>query len=283
VKKQAVLIGLIGADIQGSAAPEMHMAEGECLDLRYIYRLIDLTRLRLGVDALPGLLHAAEQTGFNGLAITHPCKQAVIPYLTELSDDARALGAVNTVVLSEGRRIGHNTDWIGFAEAFRRNMPKASKRRVVQLGAGGAGAAVAHAGLTLGFDVLTVFDMDPQRASQVVGQLIKQFGDGRAMVGTNLEEEVAAADGLVNATPIGMDAHPGMPLSAGLLRPDLWVSDVVYFPRETELLSRARALGAQTANGGDMAVFQAAEQFRIFTGRAPDIDRMLNYFGSIGK
>jgi shikimate dehydrogenase len=103
------------------------------------------------------------------------------------------------------------------------------------------------------------------------------------VLGSNLEEAVAAADGLVNATPIGMDAHPGMPLPAGLLRPDLWVSDVVYFPRETELLRHARSLGAQTANGGDMAVFQAAEQFRIFTGMTPDIDRMMDRFATIER
>ena len=282
MNKQAVLIGLIGADIQGSAAPELHMTEGERLGLRYIYRLIDLSRLGLGPDALPALLEAAERTGFNGLAITHPCKQAVIPYLTELSNDAQALGAVNTVILSDGKRIGHNTDWIGFAEAFRCNMTNAEKRRVVQLGAGGAGAAVAHAGLTLGYELLTLFDMDSRRAGEVVERLTKHFGEGRAVVGSNLEEAIAAADGIVNATPIGMDAHPGMPLSPALLRPDLWVSDVIYFPRETELLRHARALGTQTSNGGDMAVYQAAEQFRLFTGITPDPDRMRAHFGTIG-
>ena len=196
MNKQAVLIGLIGSDIQGSAAPELHMTEGERLGLRYIYRLIDLSRLGLDPDDLPALLEAAERTGFNGLAITHPCKQAVIPYLTALSNDAQALGAVNTIILSDGKRIGHNTDWIGFAEAFRRNMTNAGKRRVVQLGAGGAGAAVAHAGLTLGYEVLTLFDMDPRRAAEVVERLTKHFGEGRAVVGSNLEEAIAAADGL---------------------------------------------------------------------------------------
>src|SRR5437660_10123639 len=95
--KRSVLLGLIGQDIQGSRTPEMHMREGEAQGLRLVYRLIDLTKLRLGVDALPDLLTGVQRAGFNGLNITHPCKQAVIPFLDALSDDARALGAVNTV------------------------------------------------------------------------------------------------------------------------------------------------------------------------------------------
>ena len=105
-RKRSFLIGLIGQDIQGSRTPELHMQEGEAQGFRYLYRLVDLTRLRLGVDALPTLLAAAEKMGFNGLNITHPCKQAVIAHLDELSDDARALEAVNTVVLKDGKRIG---------------------------------------------------------------------------------------------------------------------------------------------------------------------------------
>ena len=148
-----VLVGLIGAGIQASRTPAMHEQEGREQGLRYVYRLIDLQQLNLDVEALPELLLAAERMGFDGLNITHPCKQAVIPLLHELSGDARALGAVNTVVLRAGRRVGHNTDWWGFAESFRRGLPDARRGRVVQLGAGGAGSAVAHAALTLGADL----------------------------------------------------------------------------------------------------------------------------------
>src|SRR6185503_12400260 len=104
-----ILVGLIGRDIQASRSPEMHMREGEAQGLRLIYKLIDLAQLHLSIESLPDLLAAAEQTGFAGVNVTIPCKQAIIPYLHELSDDARALGAVNTVVLRDGKRIGHNT------------------------------------------------------------------------------------------------------------------------------------------------------------------------------
>src|SRR3954469_20402124 len=107
----AILAGLIGSGIQASRTPSMHEREGAEQGLRYIYKLIDLEKLGLKADALAELLTAAARMGFNGLNITHPCKQAIIPLLDELSDDARALGAVNTVVLKDGRKIGHNTDW----------------------------------------------------------------------------------------------------------------------------------------------------------------------------
>jgi shikimate dehydrogenase len=282
-RRPSVLLGLIGQDIQKSRTPEMHMQEGEAQGLRLIYRLIDLTQLGLGPEALPELLTAAERTGFTGLNITHPCKQLVIPHLHELSDDARALGAVNTVLLKDGKRIGHNTDWSGFAEPFRRKMAGAPLERVVQLGAGGAGSAVAHAALVLGVRELTIFDIDPDRARRVADNLSAHFGAGRAKAGTDLAGAVAAADGLVNATPIGMDGHPGMPLPAELLRPALWVAEVIYFPLETELLRRARALGCRTIDGGGMAVFQAVAAFRLFTGKEPDSDRMIAHFASMGS
>jgi shikimate dehydrogenase len=274
------LVGLIGAGIQASRTPAMHEQEGAEQGLRYIYKLVDLQTLGLGAEALPDLLVAAERMGFAGLNVTHPCKQAVIPLLHELSEDARARGAVNTVVLRDGRRVGHNTDWWGFAESFRRGLPDARRGHVVQLGAGGAGSAVAHAALTLGVGRLTVVDTDRARAEQVAAGLRERFGAGRAVAGD--AAAVADADGLINTTPVGMAKYPGVPLPVELLRPGLWVAEIVYFPLETELLRHARALGCRTLDGGGMAVFQAVEAFRLFTGVTPDAERMLRHFASMG-
>src|SRR3982750_1481540 len=174
--KRSVLLGLIGQDIQASRTPEMQMREGEAQGLRLGYRIIDLTKLGLGAEALPELLTAAQRMGFNGLNITHPCKQAIIPHLDELSENARALGAVNTVILRDGRKIGENTDWSGFAEPFRRKMSDAPLNRVVQLGAGGAGAAGGRAALVLGVKELTIVDIDPKRAGRGAQNLSKDFG-----------------------------------------------------------------------------------------------------------
>jgi shikimate dehydrogenase len=278
----AVLAGLIGSGIQASRTPSMHEREGAEQGLRYIYKLIDLDKLALTVDALPELITAAERMGFAGINITYPCKQAVIPLLDELSDDARALGAVNTVVLKGGRKVGHNTDWWGFAESFRRGFPQVKMDHVVQLGAGGAGAAVAHAALTLGARELTIFDTERSRAEQLAADLAARFGAGRAIAGRDLAAAMAQADGLINTTPVGMAKLPGIPLPAELLHPRLWVAEIVYFPLETELLRAARALGCSTLHGGGMAVFQAVEAFRLFTGIVPDSDRMLRHFASMG-
>ncbi len=280
MSKPAFLCGLIGSGIQASRTPPMHEREGDEQGFRLLYKTIDLSALGLNVEALPDLLTAAERLGFAGLNITHPCKQAVIPLLHALSPEAEALGAVNTVVLRDGRRTGHNTDWWGYAENFRRNMADAPRRHVVQFGAGGAGAAVAYALMTLGVETLTVVDTDPSRAEAVAASLCARFGAARARAGT--EDAVAAADGVVNTTPVGMDSHPGLPLSAGLLHPELWVSEIVYFPIETALLRAARAVGCRTLDGGGMAVFQAVEAFRLFTGTPPDAERMLRHFAALG-
>ncbi|HEX3412464.1 MAG TPA: shikimate dehydrogenase [Stellaceae bacterium] len=221
--------------------PAMHEREADEKGLRYLYRLVDIERLGLGGEALPELLTAAERMGFAGVNVTHPCKQIVIPLLHELSDVARALGAVNTVVLANGRRIGHNTDCLGFAESFRRGLPDVKRERVVHPGAGGAGAAVAHAALTLGVAQLTIVDTDEARAEQVAASLVERFGKGRAAAPRDLAAAVGEADGVINATPVGMAKYPGLPMPAELLRHDLWVADIVYFPLETELLRRAHA------------------------------------------
>lgn len=277
----SLLLGLIGSSIQASRSPALHEREGAEQGLRTIYKLIDLETLRLGPDSLPELLLAAKRMGFAGLNITHPCKQAIIPLLDDLSADARALGAVNTVVLKDGRCIGHNTDWWGFAESFRRFLPDATRDRVVQLGAGGAGAAVAHAALTLETGRLTIFDVQKERASRLASDLCVRFGAGRAEAGEDLAASLAEASGLIHCTPTGMVNHPGLALPETLLRPALWVAEIVYFPLETELLRVARALGCRTLNGGGMAVFQAVEAFRLFTGITPDADRMLRHFASM--
>jgi quinate/shikimate dehydrogenase (NAD+) len=280
--QQSFLCGLIGSGIQASRTPPMHEREGDEQGVRYVYKKIDTELLGLGVDDLPDLLQAAERMGFCGLNITFPFKQAVIPLLDELSDEARALNAVNTVVLRDGKRYGYNTDCSGFGENFRRGLPETKRDRVVQLGAGGAGAAVAHAALTQGVGRLMVRDADPERAEALVANLCRDFGDGRAFVCTDLEAEMAEADGLIHATPTGMAKFPGLPLPAELLKSSQWVAEIVYFPLETELLRVAREKGCRTLDGGGMAVFQAVDAFRYFTGLEPDADRMLRHFASMG-
>ncbi len=276
-----VLAGLIGAGIQQSRTPAMHEREGAAQGLGYVYRLIDLDALKLDNGALEELLTAAQRMSFTGLNITFPAKQAIIPLLDELSPEAAGIGAVNTVVLKDGKRVGHNTDCLGFAEGFRRGMQGAKRDRVVQMGAGGAGAAVAHALLLEGVGQLSIFDVEPARAQALADNLNQHFPGQPARVGSDLLAALSEADGLVNTTPMGMAKLPGMPVPKAALHPALWVAEIVYFPLETELLREARALGCRTLDGGTMAVFQAVKAFELFSGRQADAERMMAHFAEM--
>ncbi len=260
------LTGLIGAGIRTSLSPPLHEREGASLGLRYAYRTLDLARLSKPLDEL---LETAIDAGYDGLNITHPCKRDVLELLDELSPDAEALGAVNTIVIRGGRTTGHNTDATGFAESVRRGLPGAALDRVVLIGAGGAGSAVAHALRELGCRELAIFDADAERAAALARAV-----DARPIDVLGLDQ----ADGLVHATPTGMEGHDGIALDPALLHPGLWVADIVYRPLETALLRAARERGCRTLHGGGMVVFQAADSFELFTGVRPDRERMLRHF-----
>ncbi|GAA2649236.1 shikimate dehydrogenase [Paractinoplanes durhamensis] len=269
------LVGLIGAGIGTSLSPALHEREAGRHGLRYLYQLVDLDRLAPAARDVGDLVSAARRLGFRGLNITHPVKQDVVRHLDDLAPEAAELGAVNTVVFDHGRAVGHNTDRYGFAAGLARQLPGLRLDHVVQLGAGGAGLAVACALAGAGARRLSVADVDPGRAERLARAIA---GHHPVTVEAIAPEEVPArladAGGLVNATPIGMEGHPGTPIEPEHLRADLWVADVIYRPLETALIRTARALGCRVADGGGMVVHQAAASFQLFTGYAPGEDRM---------
>lgn len=271
-----VLIGLLGRGIQHSRSPAMHEREAARLGLTCTYALIDFDALGLADGDLGAALRAAEMLGFAGVNVTYPFKQAIMPLLDRVSQEASAIGAVNTVVFGDGT-AGHNTDYWGFAESFRREMPGAAMGRVCVFGAGGAGSAIGAALIGLGARHITFVDADGGRAEALAGRLA---ADGRAdiVAGSDARGSVGGADGIVNTTPVGMAKHPGTPFPAEWLAPHQWVADVIYFPQETELLRRARQSGCRTLPGIGMAIGQAARAFEHFTGRAADIDAMARHF-----
>ena len=277
----SILCGLIGAGIQGSRSPALQQAEARAQGLELVYRLIDLEKLGVGVEALPRLLDDAVRGGYSGLNITFPCKQAVLPLLHGVSEEAQAIGAVNTVVIASGKLTGHNTDASGWAWGFRRALPDADLSRVVLLGAGGAGAAVGYAALELGVRELSILDADPSRAAALASRLGAQFKGRKVARGRDLKAELQSAAGLIHCTPTGMAGHAGMPLDEKLLRPAMWVSDIVYVPLETELLKASKRAGCRIMDGGHMNVGQAIGGFRLFTGRDADPARMDGHFRSL--
>lgn len=277
---ESYLVGLIGDGILASLTPPMHEAEADAHGIRYLYRPVDLTLLGRPGSDVGALLRAARDLGFNAFNITHPCKQLVLADLDSVSEDARRLEAVNTVLIRDGKFHGENTDFSGFGQALRTGLPGVELGRVLQLGSGGAGSAVAYALLVSGVRHLSLVDVDQDRAKDRAAALARQFPDRtvQAHSPADVAAELEAADGLVNATPIGMHHHPGMPLDGSLLRKRHWVADVVYRPVDTELVRTATELGCRVLDGGHMAVGQAVDAFRLVTGIEPDAARMRRHF-----
>lgn len=271
-----LLAGLVGRGIALSRTPAMHVAEAERQGLRAEYRLLDMDMPENAEQSLGSVLDRAEAEGFDGLNVTFPFKIAVMEHLDRLSDNARAVGAVNTVVFRDGKRSGHNTDLWGFAESFRRGLPDAPAGHVHLLGAGGAGVAVAHALAQCGVRRLSISDVDPDRARALSASLAAPYPDLRAEPVAEIAPLYAGdrPDGVVNATPMGMAKMPGTAIDTSLLTPDQWVADIVYFPLETALLADARAKGCRVLPGSGMAVFQAVRAFQLFTGRPACPDAM---------
>jgi quinate/shikimate dehydrogenase (NAD+) len=264
--------------MQASRSPHLHETEGEALGLRVIYRLLDTATPSLaGVDP-EQLIDAAELLGFAGLNITHPYKQWALGIASERTGEAALAGSTNTIEFRDRRRVAHNTDLYGFARCFDRELDGVPLETCVQIGAGGAGGATAIALLKAGVNRLRIYDTDAARTERLIHRLRAEFGVARIRAAPTIESGLEGADGVVNATPVGMASHPGSPIPLSALTESMWVADVIYFPLETPLLRHAKSLGCRTMNGAGMAVFQAAKAFEIFTGEKADEARMLESF-----
>ncbi|MCJ2189109.1 shikimate dehydrogenase [Novosphingobium beihaiensis] len=274
--RQTVVAGLIGRGIAASASPAIHEGEAQAQGLAMSYLRVDFDRLGLPDSALADTLDFLAGIGFAGVNVTHPFKQQVMDLLDEVEDTARAMGAVNCVRFENGRKIGFNSDWIGFGWLLESEFPGERFDRVAQIGAGGAGSATAFALLHRGVRELRLFDTDAARREALAERLRLSFPDVRVTVCETPQTAIEGCDGIVQSTPVGMAAHPGMPFDPGLLRTGQWLADVIYFPRESELVLAARAKGLKAVGGEAMVVGQAADPFHRFTGLSPDRGRMMN-------
>ena len=263
------LTGLLGAPIAHSASPAMHERAADALGVRCHYHLIEIAGA--GPDQLRAALDGIRRLGFAGINVTFPYKEAVVTLLDDLSPGARAIGAVNTVVSRGGRLTGHNTDTTGFARAARDLVTGSSHGPVAVIGTGGVGKAIAFALADLGVSDIRVFDTDVAKADQLVAQLQHRQAIRRA---ATVADTLDGAVGLVNGTPIGMVPNRGTPVPDSLLHAGLWVADAVYSPLWTPLLNAAKATGAQVMTGRDLAIYQAADAFELFTGMAPSAAEM---------
>jgi len=265
-------VGIIGWPVEHSVSPAMHNAAFEALGLRWRYERWPTPPEELAAR-IAGL-RAAEVAGAN---VTVPHKQAVISHLDGIAEEARVIGAVNTIVHRDGRLVGHNTDWQGFLASLREAGFDPRGQRCAVIGAGGAARAVVYALARTGAAV-AVFNRTVERAQRLV-QDLKAHLPSAVLEAHGLDALVTVGEEtalLVNATSLGMWPHvEGCPWPESQPLPaHLTVCDLVYNPLETRLLARARAAGCTAIDGLGMLVWQGAEAFRLWTGQMPSVERM---------
>jgi shikimate dehydrogenase len=260
------LLGLIGSRIARSLTPAMQEAAGRAAGIDVRYHLIDSHVLGLTAADLPRVLDGVRLLGFAGVNITHPFKEAVVQLLDSMEGAAGTVGAVNTVVVRDGRLIGHNTDHSGFLAAWKHAFPHRKPGRVALIGAGGVGRAIAYALLALDVDELRIVDLDSARAAALARSLADRYPEVEIAVLPDAEAALSGADGMANATPIGMHAYPGMPIPERAVTGLSWVTDAVYTPLETPLIQVARRAGLAILTGQELAIGQAVGAFALFFG-----------------
>lgn len=273
---RGVVVGLVGAGISTSLSPALHEREAVENRLRLTYQTIDLDVLGMERADVPAVIDWARRLGFRGLNVTYPGKRDAFEALDWVAPEARAMASVNTVVFnSDGSARGYNTDYSGFQTSFTSGLPGAPLEDVVIVGAGGAGSAATMALSLLGARALHVVDSHPAGAEQLAGRLSDHGHTGITAHGADdLPALLEAANGVVQATPVGMQHTPGMPFPPNLLRQGSWLAEVIYRPVRTPLLVAAERAGCRVLDGLGMAVHQAAGAFDLFTGLTSDVERM---------
>lgn len=252
----------------------MHEAAARAVGMDLRYHLIDTDVLGRTAEDLPRLLDAVRMVGFAGANVTHPFKEAVVRHLDAVEGAAAALGSVNTVVIRNGRLVGHNTDYTGFIAGWRRALPAMNPGRAALVGAGGVGRAIAHGLIALGATSLRLTDIDAGRAQALAIELRTAHPQIAIDVATDARAATHGADGIVNATPVGMHAYPGNPLPAFAFAGIKWASEAIYTPLETEFVVAARRAGAAVMTGQELAIGQAVDAFALFFGRPAPIETM---------
>ena len=258
-----VRLGLIGDTIATSKTPRLHRLAGAQNGIEVIYDLLVPKELGQDFDAV---FETARQTGFRGVNVTYPYKELAARKVTIDDPLVRAIGAVNTVVFGEGAPRGFNTDYSGFAHAYRAVRGDAAPGVVCLIGAGGAGKAVAFALLKLGAAAIRCVDLDAPKA-QALAKALKAAGTGTAIeVFTDPSAAAAGADGLINCTPLGMVGYGGTALPAEAMPGAVWAFDAVYTPIDTQFLTDAAAAGLTIISGYELFFGQGVDAWAIFTG-----------------
>ena len=266
------LLAVIGAPIGHSLSPIIQNAALHAAGLDYVY-----TALPVRADALASAVRGLRDAGIAGFNVTIPFKTEIIPLLDALSEDARRIHAVNTVVIEDGRMVGHNTDVAGFLAGFAERGIALTGKKAVLIGAGGAARAALWGLLRSGVSSVAIGVRSVEKGAALAADFAAD-GDVRAVSFDDTAWIAACSDAdiVVQTTPLGMTPHTEEmpPVDAAMIKPSAVVYDLIYTPAETRLLREARARGCETINGETMLVAQGAEAFHLWTGVRPDMELM---------
>lgn len=265
------IYGLVGYPVKHSFSPAMHNAAFSYLKIDAEYKLFSLRQEELG-DFLKNL----KQNNIYGLNVTIPYKETVIPFLDSLSHEARLINAVNTVKVSDNRLEGFNTDGEGFLRHLRQDLRFNPEGKFIAiLGAGGAARAISVYLTKAKAKKIAIYDIDKRKAAVLVGHLKENFNNIEFKYASSTEDlNIPVCDLLVNATPIGMKETDPCTVDEKFIHKNLLVYDLIYNPKETKLLARARKVGAKTTNGLGMLLYQGAYSFKIWTEKPAPIEIM---------
>jgi shikimate dehydrogenase len=263
------VVGIFGYPVEHSSSPAMHNAAFSQLGLDYVYVPFEVRPgdLERAVDALRAMNIA-------GVNLTIPHKEAVIPFLDEVSEEVSLIGAANTIKVENGKLMGFNTDAQGFLESLQENRIEPRGTKVLVIGAGGASRAVVCALTQAEVSELTIANRTLERAEELAGKMNELAKNIKCVRLSDISAEVENVDLIVNTTSVGMKPDDPPLLDAEVIRPEHKVVDIIYNPPETPLLRSARLRGAATLNGMGMLVNQGAISFEIWTGVAPPRELM---------
>jgi len=268
------IVGVIGDPVEHSCSPPMHNAVFEELKMNYIY-----VPFHVKAEDIKAALDGFKALNIAGINITIPHKQIVIPFLDEISKEAKMIGAVNTLVFENDRVVGHNTDARGFISAMYEVIEQNIQGEAVVLGAGGAARAVVAGLVNADFSVITIANRTVSKAVSLANQISEKSDtkiSGMGLDDKKLPQAIENAKLLVNTTSAGMDLSKPLIIDADWLHQDLIVYDIIYSPSETKLLMEANKRGLKTIQGLGMLVHQGAIAFELWTGIFPPIETMRN-------
>lgn len=266
------LLAVIGAPIGHSLSPIIQNAALHAAGLDYVY-----AALPVRADALASAVRGLYDAGIAGFNVTIPFKTAIIPLMDALSEDARRIQAVNTVVVEDGRLVGYNTDVAGFLAGFAERGIALTGKNAVLIGAGGAARAALWGLLRSGVSSVAIGVRSVEKGAALAADFAAD-GDVRAVSFDDAAWIAACSDAdiVVQTTPLGMTPHTDAmpPVDMAALKDDAVLYDLIYTPAETRFLREARARGCETINGETMLVAQGAEAFHLWTGKRPDVELM---------